>query len=128
MLNKIKARAKILKKEIFALYLVYKRKDTPILAKVFTIVIVAYALSPIDLIPDFIPILGYVDDLILLPIGITLAIKLIPANIMKECRREAEVKLKDKVPEAKIAGIVIAIIWVTIFSLIIYKLFITYVI
>ncbi len=58
-----------LKKQVFALYLAYKKKETPLIAKVFTVIVVAYALSPIDLIPDFIPVLGYLDDFILIPMG-----------------------------------------------------------
>jgi uncharacterized membrane protein YkvA (DUF1232 family) len=73
-----KSWVKKLKREIFTLYYAYQNPHTPFFAKFATILVVAYAFSPIDLIPDFIPILGYLDDLILLPIGIMLAIKLIP--------------------------------------------------
>ena len=80
--EKIKIQAKNLKLNISALYLVFKRNDVPIIAKVLIIITVGYALSPIDLIPDFIPVLGYLDDLIILPFLIYLSIKLIPIFII----------------------------------------------
>lgn len=89
MLKNWKERAKALKAEIHALLIAYRDPRTPWLAKAWVICVVAYALSPIDLIPDFIPILGYVDDLLLLPLGIALAIKLIPAEVMDDARRAA---------------------------------------
>ena len=84
LLAKLKQRARQLKTETFALYLAARDRRTPWYAKLLVAGIVAYALSPIDLIPDFVPILGYLDDLILIPIGITVAIKLIPLPIMAE--------------------------------------------
>ena len=78
-----------LKREVLTLLLASRHPETPRLAKVAAAVVVAYALSPIDLIPDFIPILGYVDDLILVPLGLYLVIRLIPDEILAECRAEA---------------------------------------
>ena len=78
-----------LKREITALYLAYKDPRVPWTAKVFSAVVVGYALSPLDLIPDFIPVLGYLDDLILLPLGIWLALKMIPPEVLAECRQKA---------------------------------------
>lgn len=115
----LKEKSKELKKEIYALYLAYKRPDVPFYAKLVSILVVGYALSPIDLIPDFIPILGYLDDLLLLPLGIAVAIKLIPKDIMKECRESAEHNLNNKKPNGWIAGAIIILIWVIIISLII---------
>lgn len=85
-LNRLKNYAQKLKKDIFVLYLSYKDSRTPLVAKVVAICVVAYAFSPIDLIPDFIPILGYLDDLILVPLGISLALKLVPDYIIDENR------------------------------------------
>ncbi len=113
-----KTKAKKLKLEIKALYLVYKRPDVPWYKKLFIILIVGYALSPIDLIPDFIPILGYLDDLVLIPLGVILAIKLIPSDIMKECREQAEDVFKDGKPKNWVAGTVIILIWTAIILLI----------
>ncbi|MFN3410742.1 MAG: YkvA family protein [Exilispira sp.] len=89
-LNKLKEKAASLKKEITTLYYAYLDKDTPFLPKVIIILTIGYAASPIDLIPDFIPIIGYLDDLFLLPALITLSIKLIPKNIIDKCRKKAE--------------------------------------
>ena len=82
--------AKELKAETYALFLAVRDPRVPWYAKVSALCIVAYALSPMDLIPDFIPVLGYLDDLILLPIGIALTIKMIPALVFAECRAKAQ--------------------------------------
>lgn len=117
--EKLKINAKKLKSNVIALYIAYKRPDVPWYAKLAAIIVVGYALSPIDLIPDFIPVLGYLDDLILLPLGISLAIKLIPYDVMEECRSEAKDYNK---PQNRIAGFIIVLIWLLIFSLIILKI------
>lgn len=82
--------ARKLKNEVIAMYFVIKHPETPLYAKVLAAIIVGYALSPIDLIPDFIPILGYVDDVILLPLGIAFVIKMIPGSILDICREKAK--------------------------------------
>jgi len=89
MFEKLKSRARALKKEIIAIYLAASDPRTPWYAKAIALITVAYALSPIDLIPDFIPILGYLDDLIIVPAGIALAIRLIPAEVLTEARVQA---------------------------------------
>jgi len=76
--------------------------------------IVAYALSPIDLIPDFVPILGYLDDLVLIPLGVTLAIKMIPPAVMSECRAQAREVMANGKPVSRVAGVVIVLIWLTL--------------
>ena len=86
--------ARQLKQETLALYLAYKDPRVPWYARLWTALVVAYALSPIDLIPDFIPIVGYLDDLVLLPIGFWLAIRLIPAPMLAECREQARAELQ----------------------------------
>ena len=83
----LKARAKKLKTDIPAIFLSLKDKDTPVIAKVFAGITVAYALSPIDLVPDFIPVLGYLDDVILLPMLVTLTLKFIPEDVLKKYRK-----------------------------------------
>jgi uncharacterized membrane protein YkvA (DUF1232 family) len=119
----LKAKAKKIKREVGALYLAYKRPDVPLYAKVVSILVVGYALSPIDLIPDFIPILGLLDDLILLPIGIAFAIKLIPSNIMKECRQQSEDIFKEGKPKNWIAGGIVIFIWIILFMYALKKIF-----
>lgn len=87
---KLRDRAKQLKTDIPALYLSLKNSETPFSVKILAGITIAYALSPIDLIPDFIPVLGYLDDLILLPLLITLTVRLIPHDIFEESRKEAQ--------------------------------------
>lgn len=114
MIEKIKDKILKLKREILALFLAYKRKETPLYAKIIIGMVVGYALSPIDLIPDFIPVLGYLDDLLILPLGIALAIKLVPKNILEECRVEAE-KMSNKIlPSNWKAGLVILMFWIVV--------------
>jgi uncharacterized protein YndB with AHSA1/START domain/uncharacterized membrane protein YkvA (DUF1232 family) len=110
---KLKARARELKTEIFALYLAARHPGTPWYAKLFMLAIVAYALSPIDLIPDFIPVLGYLDDIVLLPIGIILAVKMVPAVVMSECRTRALAETLDGTRAGRIAAAVIVLLWLT---------------
>jgi uncharacterized membrane protein YkvA (DUF1232 family) len=99
-----------LRKNTYALYLASKDPRVPALAKIIIGMVVAYALSPIDLIPDFIPVLGYVDDLVLLPLGIWLAIRLIPESVWRECKALA-VKQTLDMPRNYQAAIVVVIIW-----------------
>ncbi|KNY30154.1 TSUP family transporter [Pseudobacteroides cellulosolvens] len=119
----LKIKAKRLKSEATALFLAYKRPDVPWYAKLFVMLIVAYALSPIDLIPDFIPVLGYLDDLVLIPLGVGLALKMIPPEVMEECRQQAKAVFKDDKPKNWVAGAIIISIWVGIICLIIFKVF-----
>jgi len=88
-LDKLRARVVHLKKETHALYLASRHPRTPWYAKAFIAAVVAYAVSPIDLIPDFIPVLGYLDDLVLVPLGIAVALRMIPPPVMAECRVRA---------------------------------------
>jgi len=88
-LDGLKERATAIKTELQALLIAYRDPRTPWLARVWVLLVLAYALSPIDLIPDFIPLIGYLDDLVLLPLGIALAIRLIPAEVLDEARQKA---------------------------------------
>lgn len=116
-LEKLKKRAKDLKKNISLLYRAYKHPAAPWYAKVITIITLTYALSPIDLIPDFIPILGYLDDLIIVPAGIALSLRLIPKKIIEECR-EANGENEKLRGKGTIAAIIIVLLWIWILSLI----------
>jgi len=116
-LEALKERARRLKAETFALYLAARHPGTPWYAKLVVAGIVAYALSPIDLIPDFVPVLGYLDDLILIPVGIAMAMKLVPPPVLAECRgRAQEVMMKGR-PVSRMAGAVIIAIWVALAAL-----------
>jgi len=113
----LKQRVRRLKAETFALYLAARHPGTPWYAKLFVAGIVAYALSPIDLIPDFVPVLGYVDDFLLIPLGIALAIKMIPAPILTECRARAQAVVANGTPVSRVAGVVIVVIWLVVAAL-----------
>lgn len=109
-LKELKEKGSKVKKELYVLYLAFKHKDTPWYAKALTAVIISYAFSPIDLIPDFIPVLGYLDDLILIPAGIAFAIKLIPKEVIEECRKKE--LCNDEIKHIGIySGIAIGALW-----------------
>jgi uncharacterized membrane protein YkvA (DUF1232 family) len=107
-----KKRARELKTEVFALYLAYKDPRVPLYAKIFAAVVVGYAFSPIDLIPDTIPILGYLDDLVLIPLGVALAIKMIPPDVLTDCRAQASTRMEQGKPVNRVAATIIVAIWV----------------
>lgn len=115
----LKQRAKQLKKDIPAVFLALKHKDTPVIAKIAAGITVGYALSPIDLVPDFIPVLGYLDDLILLPALAALTVKLIPENVMLECREKSENLWADGKPKKWYYAVPIVVFWLMILWLII---------
>ena len=120
ILDTWKRRAGELKREVYALYLVYKDPRVPWYAKLLAACVVAYALSPIDLIPDFIPVLGYLDELILVPLGIYLVLKMIPVDVMSECRQRAKTLADQKRPTNRLAVIVIIAIWIVLAALSVY--------
>ncbi|QOR67269.1 DUF1232 domain-containing protein [Cytobacillus suaedae] len=120
-MRKLKVWARNLKRQLFVLYLAYKDERVLWFAKLFAACVVAYAFSPIDLIPDFIPILGYLDDVILVPLGIMFALKLIPKEVIAECEIKAEEMMKKGKPKNWVVGSLIIIVWSIIcFWLIIY--------
>ena len=111
MLLRWRERAKRLKTNVYALYLAYKDPRVPWYARLFIAGIVAYALNPLDLIPDFIPVLGYLDDFILLPLGIILALKMIPPSVLIECQARAELELMERPPRSWLVAGIIVLIW-----------------
>ena len=117
LIEKWKQRARQLRIEVYALYLAYRDPRVPRYARIFAACVVGYAFSPIDLIPDFIPILGYVDDLILVPLGVMLAIKMIPAAIMIEYREKAKTIIDQGKPVNRVAAVVIIAIWLLLAAL-----------
>ena len=119
-LERLKAWARRLKTELLALYLAYGDPRTPLHARVLAIVVVAYAFSPIDLIPDPIPVLGYLDDLILVPLGIALAVRMTPPDVLTECR-EAARKVGDRAgPKGTVAAVVVVAAWLLLAALGVY--------
>lgn len=111
-LQKLKQQAKRLKIELDALYLACRDPRVPWYARVLAICVVGYAFSPIDLIPDFIPILGYLDDLIIVPLGIVLVVKMIPLAVMVECRVKAQSATPSNKPKNWIAAGIFLIVWI----------------
>ncbi len=117
-IEKMKEKAERLKQELAAIYLACRDPRTPWYAKALGICVVGYALSPIDLIPDPIPVLGYLDDLILLPLGIVAVRKMIPVTVLAECREKAKELTPSKGMNRISAGIIVAI-WIVAAILII---------
>ena len=117
MLDRMRQRARRLKAEVYALYLAYRDPRVPWYARLFAAGVVAYAFSPIDLIPDFIPVIGFLDDLILVPLGILLALRMIPPPVMAECRQRAAETLREGRPTNWLAAGVIIAIWVVLAAL-----------
>ncbi len=115
-----KRRARALQAETYALYLAYRDPRTPWYAKVFAALVVGYAFSPIDFIPDFVPLLGHVDDLVLVPLGVALALKLIPAPVMAEARLRAQESLREGRPVSRTAAVVIVLIWLVLAAAAVY--------
>lgn len=114
----LKERANKLKKDIPAIFLALKDRETPVIAKIFAGITVAYALSPIDLVPDFIPVLGYLDDVIILPALVALTVKLIPDDIIERTRRQAEGMWENGKPKKWYYAIPIILIWVIIIAVV----------
>ncbi len=121
MIERLRRFARRMQLQLEVLYLASREPRTPLLAKLIVIVVVAYALSPIDLIPDFIPLLGYLDDLLLLPLGIWLAIKLVPAELWHELQARAEAQPLS-LPKNFRASVVIATLWISALAAVAYWL------
>ena len=111
-INTWKTRARQLKTDVYALYLAYKDPRTPWYARILAAVVVGYAFSPIDLIPDPIPILGYLDDLVLIPLGVYLAVKMVPTQVMVESREKAREVMAQGKPVNKLAAAIIVLVWI----------------
>ena len=105
-----------MKQDTYALYLASRDPRVPLAAKLVVVLVVAYALSPIDLIPDFIPVLGYLDDMLLLPLGIAMAIKLMPRDVWDECKHQARARLASDLPRNRTAAFVIVSVWLVLFG------------
>ena len=115
LLGSLKERAKELKRYTLIVYYAARDPRTPLSVRITALLVAAYALSPIDLIPDFIPVLGYLDDLILLPLGVALVVRLLPEPVLSTARERAE-NAADR-PSSKTAAAVIVAIWVLVLFL-----------
>lgn len=119
MKTNLKDRARKLKSDIPAIFLALKDKETPVSAKILAAITVAYVLSPIDLIPDFIPVLGYLDDVLILPALSALTIKLIPKEKLEQYRTESEGMWENGKPKKWYYAIPIVVFWIIIIFLVI---------
>ena len=125
VLERLKRFAGRLEMETYALYLAYKDPRVPWIARVFTALVVAHTLSPIDTIPDFIPVLGYLDDLIITPLGIYLALKMIPEQVMVEARQKAAAAQQQGKIHSRGGIVLVVFIWMVglvILGIVIYKI------
>lgn len=123
MLEAIKTKAKQLKKQVIIVYLAYMHKDVRWYKKAFLLLLLVYALSPIDLIPDFIPILGLLDEMILIPIGVIIAMKMIPQDIWTECKQKADQGVTVANKYKKIGAAFIVLIWGIVLIYLMKKIF-----
>ncbi len=120
MIAALKNRAYTFKREAYALYIAARDPRVPWYAKVFMALVLAHTFSPIDLIPDFIPVLGYLDDLIVTPLGIALALKMIPAQVIADARGQAEELMRQGKPISRAGAIMVVATWLTIIILVIW--------
>ncbi len=120
LIDNLKQRAKGIKVETYTLYLAYKDPRVPLYARIFAACVVGYAFSPIDFIPDPIPVLGYLDDLVIIPLGIWLAIKMIPPDVLAECRIKAQEVIKQGKPVNRIAAVIIVAVWILLAGLMVF--------
>jgi uncharacterized membrane protein YkvA (DUF1232 family) len=118
--EKLKGWARRLKAELYALYLAYRDPRVPLYARVFAAIVVGYAFSPIDLIPDPIPVLGYLDDLVLIPLGIALSVRMIPEPVLAECREKASRLSAGSRPVNRVAAGAVVAVWLALAALAIY--------
>jgi len=120
MIERLKSRARLLKRDAYALYIAARDPRVPWYAKVFLGLVVAHTFSPIDLIPDFVPVLGYLDDLIITPLGIALALKMIPAEVMTEARRQSEELIQQGKPISRVGAVLVIVVWLAILAIMVW--------
>lgn len=119
--QKLKQKIDDLKVELLAVWFAYRDPRTPWYAKIWSALVAGYAFSPIDLIPDFIPIIGYLDDALIVPLGIMIAIKLIPKEVMADTRIKAKdwIEQRKQKPQNKTIAVLIVLLWILLFLLIV---------
>lgn len=118
LVEDLRRRAGEIKSETYALYLAARDPRTPWCAKLLVAAVVAYALSPIDLIPDFLPVVGYLDDLVLIPIGLAAARRLVPRDVLEDCRRRAREAGVSRGPASRVAAVIVVVIWLVAAALV----------
>lgn len=121
LVSRLKERAEKLERETYALYLAYRDPRAPWYARAWAALVVAYAISPIDLIPDLVPVIGYLDDLVLVPLGIALALRLLPPTVMADARaRATETFAVGRPKGARIAALIVVLIWLAVAALVVW--------
>lgn len=110
----LRERTRALGTEAYALFLAYKDPRVPWYARAFALCVAAYAFSPVDLVPDFIPVLGYLDDAVLIPLGVRVALKMIPAPVMSECRAKARDSLDRSTSAGRVAAGIVILLWILV--------------
>ncbi|MBB3126799.1 uncharacterized membrane protein YkvA (DUF1232 family) [Paenibacillus rhizosphaerae] len=123
MMEQLKAWAKQLKRQVFILYYAYRDIRSPWYAKLFSMCVVAYAFSPIDLIPDFIPVIGYADDLILIPLGVLAAIKMMPGEVIEDAKKKSDARMNQGKPVNWVAGVLIILLWAAVLAAVLIYLY-----
>ena len=118
MIDRWKQRARAIRRDTYALYLACRDPRVPWYAKLVAGAVLAYALSPIDLIPDFIPVIGYLDDLIVIPAGLVLVRRMIPAEVFAEHREAAALRFDARAPQSRTGAVIVVVIWISILALI----------
>ncbi|KAA9341006.1 YkvA family protein [Adhaeribacter soli] len=118
LIRKLREKARALNAEIFALYLAYRHPQVSWVAKLIIAITIGYALSPIDLIPDFIPVFGFLDDLLIVPAGIALSIRLIPPAVLAECRAKAAAQFQAGKPHFRYAWLIVLFTWLLALALV----------
>jgi uncharacterized membrane protein YkvA (DUF1232 family) len=116
MLQNLREKVRKLNTEIFALYLAYRHPQVSWVAKLVIALTIGYALSPIDLIPDFVPVFGFLDDLVIVPVGIALSIRLIPPDVLTECREKAAAQFSGTKPTFRYAWLVVMFTWLLVLA------------
>lgn len=114
MIAELQKRARALKRDAYALYIAARDPRVPWYAKIFLGLVLAHTFSPIDLIPDFVPILGYLDDLVITPLGIVIALKMIPLEVMSEARQQSEELLRQGKPISRVGALMVIALWLII--------------
>lgn len=120
LLASAKAWARTIKRDVVAVYFAARHPDTPLLVRLLALAVAAYALSPIDLIPDVIPVLGYLDDLLIVPIGLVIVLRLLPPHVLAWSRAQAAAALKR--PRSLVAAVFIVAIWLACTGAVVYWL------
>lgn len=122
LIAKLKDRARGLQREAYALYVAARDPRVPWYVKAFVGLVVAHTFSPIDLIPDFVPVLGHLDDLVVTPLGIALALKMIPAEVMVEARREAEGLMQQGRPIIRAGALMVIGVWLLVIAAVVWSI------